>query len=258
MHVEHRGPVALIRFGNPEDRSRWSHAEESAYFDQLAALELDPSVRIIVLAGASDDFCAGPDLDSLTSGAERDPRGDDFPRTVAKPLIAAVDGACHGIGLSMALMCDLRVVSSTTRMSAGFASVGLVGEHGVPWLLQRICGHGTAADLLLTDRRIDGNEAWRLGVAQHRAEPEETALEVALSLATRIAERLSPLSLGVIKHQLNAECLGEAHDTVVRGEHLVQRITVVGDFEESVSAVREGRRPAHAPLETTVLREVLG
>lgn len=258
MQVEHRGPVALIRFGNPDDRSRWSHEEETAYFDQLVALEADPAVRVIVLAGAAADFCAGPELSSLTSGAQRDPRGDDFPRTVAKPLIAAIDGGCHGIGLSLALMCDLRVVSDSTRISAGFASVGLVAEHGVPWLLQRICGHGTAADLLLTDRRINGAEAWRLGIAQYRAGDGTTALDHALSLAATMAERLSPLSLGVIKHQLNNECVGDAHETVVRGEHLVQRITAPGDFDEAITALREGRRPTMAPLAPAALRDVLG
>lgn len=257
MQVDHRGPVALIHFGNPEDRSRWSHEEETAYFDRLVALEADPTVRVMVLTGASADFCAGPELDSLTSPAERDPRGDDFPRTVAKPLIAAIDGGCHGIGLSLALMCDLRVVSASTRMSAGFASVGLVAEHGVPWLLQRICGHGTAADLLLTDRRIDGEEAWRLGIAQYLADEGTTALDHALALAATMAGRLSPLSLGVIKHQLNAECVGDAHDTVVRGEHLVQRITGPGDFSEAMTALREGRRPTPTALDLAVLRDVL-
>jgi len=256
MHIEHHGPVALLRFGNPEDRSRWSHEAETDYFDTLVALEADPSVRVIVLTGTSADFCAGPELNSLTTNAVRDPRGDDFPRTIAKPVIAAIDGGCHGIGLSLALTCDLRVASSTTRMSTGFASVGLVAEHGVPWLLQRICGHGVAADLLMTDRRIDGAEARRLGVVQFLAE-EGTALEEAMTLATTIAARLSPLSLGVIKHQLNNECVGDAHETVVRGEHLVQRISAKGDFDEAIAALRERRSPELAPLDLDVLRDVI-
>lgn len=257
MHIERHDQVALLRFGNPDDRSRWSHSAETDYFDTLASLEADPTVRVIVLTGASADFCAGPELDSLTAHAVRDPRGDDFTRTIAKPIIAAIDGGCHGIGLSLALMCDLRVASGTTRMSAGFASVGLVAEHGVPWLLQRVCGHGVAADLLFTDRRIDGAEARRLGIVQYLAE-EGTALDEAMALAAKMAGRLSPLSLGVIKHQLNNECVGDLHETVERGEQLVQRVSARGDFDEAIAALRERRAPALAPLDVAVLREVLG
>ena len=253
--VEQGGPVAIVRGGNPTSRSRWSPATESALFDRLAEAEADPGVRVIVLAGSTDDFCAGPEPDALSADTARDPRGDQFPRSISKPVIAAVDGACHGIGLSLALMCDLRVVSSTTRISAGFASFGLVAEHGIAWLLQRICGHGAAADLLLTDRRIDGREAWRLGVAQYFTE-ETSALEHAVSLAEEMVRGLSPLSLAVIKRQLVHDSALELDEAVARGEHLVQRVVGAGDFQRLVDAFSRGEHVECAALDPIVVQQV--
>lgn len=247
--------VGVVRFGNPRSRSRWSPRSESACFDRLTELEADPDVRVIVVTGSTADFCAGPEPEALSADAERDPRGDHFPRSISKPIVAAVDGACHGIGLSLALMCDVRVVSSTTRISAGFASYGLVAEHGVHWLLQRTCGHGTAADLLLTDRRIDGPEAFRLGLAQYLAQ-DSSALEHALGMAARMAQRLSPLSLAVIKQQLTGGAEGGLEASVERGERLVQAVARAGDFEEAVAAARRGERPAFGPLDQTTLARV--
>lgn len=250
--------VGVIRFGDPASRSRWTPEYETTYFDRLADYDRHPDVRVIVVAGAADgDFCAGPDLDALTENGSRDPRGDQFPRSVSKPIIAAIDGACHGIGLSLALTCDLRVVSASTRISAGFASFGLVAEHGVHWLLQRICGEGVAADLLMTDRRIDGAEAWRLGVAQYLAEGS-TAIDFAMELARGIARTLSPLSLAVIKRQLASDAGGTLDTAVTRGEELVRRVARHGDFHEAVEAFTRRELPQFGPLDHRTLGDVWG
>lgn len=255
--IERDDAVAILRYGDAQSRSRWSHQSETDYFDALAELEADPAVRVIVVTGASSDFCAGPELSALSSDAARDVRGDDFPRTIAKPIIAAIDGACVGIGLSMALMCDVRVISPSATVMAGLASTGLVAEHGLAWLIQRLCGDSVAADLLLTDRRLDGVEAHRVGLAQRLASGE-SALGDAVELARQMSSRLSPLSLGVIKHQLNRESGGDLHQAVTRGEEMVQRIVRHPDFETAIAAFQDRQRPIFAPFDPKAFDDVVG
>src|SRR5262249_20711265 len=144
--------------------------------------------------GAGRGFCAGADMDLLTdisagarietaaSGAAS-PSFDGTPRphftgkyayfpTVPKPIIGAINGACAGLGLVVALYCDVRFASGQAGFTPAFSRRGLVAEHGISWLLPRLCGPAHALDLLLSGRKIDAAEALRVGLV-NRMWPHE-------------------------------------------------------------------------------------
>ena len=161
-HVEHG--VATVTLNRPERMNAWTQEMEDRYFATLDDLEADPDVRAIVVTGAGRGFCPGLDMEDLAGASQgRSPR--DAQRTmlhalgIMKPMVAAINGACAGIGLVQALACDVRFAAAGARMTTSFARRGLVAEFGAPWFLERIVGHANALDLLLSARTIDAEEA---------------------------------------------------------------------------------------------------
>src|SRR6185312_16956595 len=114
-----------------------------------------------------------------------------YPLSVAKPIVAAINGPCAGIGLVQALMCDVRFAAEDAKLTTAFARRGLVAEHGISWILPRLVGPARALDLLLSGRVVLGREAAELGLANH-VTPRETVLEETLAYAHELATQCSP------------------------------------------------------------------
>ena len=144
---------------------------ERRYFSLLDELTASPDVRAIVLTGAGSSFCPGMDMAALADTAAVGELNREGRRpmhtamSVPKPMIAAINGACAGIGLIQAMYCDVRFVAGTARMSTSFTRRGLGAEYGTSWMLPRLIGVERALDLLLSGRVFDGEEAHRLGLA---------------------------------------------------------------------------------------------
>ena len=155
--------VRTVTFNRPDRRNGWSAELEDAYYGALTAAALDEAVRAVVVTGAGTTFCPGADMTRLgglaTEGAVLPHRRVDVPRTFPKPLIAAVNGACAGVGLVQALFCHVRFAADTARFSTAFARRGLIAEYGIAWTLPRLVGLENALDLLLSARTFDAAEA---------------------------------------------------------------------------------------------------
>jgi enoyl-CoA hydratase/carnithine racemase len=174
---------------------------------------------------------------------------DDFQKrhsyfpALAKPVLAAVNGPAVGLGLVLALYCDVRFASDQARFSTAFARRGLIAEHGIAWILPRLVGLAAAFDLLYSARVIDASEALRLGLVS-RIIPHEQFLGEVRAYAEELATAVSPRSLRVMKRQVyNAlfQTLGEAIDTA--NEELFQSF-LSADFREGVAHFLEKRPPA--------------
>jgi len=135
--------VALLTLNRPERLNAWTPAMGRAYFDSLEECAALEEVRAIVVTGEGRGFCAGADMENLQSlgengaeagAGERDPRPQSFPLSIPKPIIAAVNGACAGIGLVLALMCDIRFAAESAKLTTAFARRGLVAEYGIAWI----------------------------------------------------------------------------------------------------------------------------
>jgi enoyl-CoA hydratase/carnithine racemase len=243
--------VAQVTLNRPEALNAWTPELGRAYFDRLQEADADPGVRAIVLTGAGRGFCAGADFDYLReveeSGAqaEPDPRPQSLPRALRKPVIAAIDGPCAGLGFVIAMMCDIRFAARGAKLTTAFARRGLIAEYGLSWVLPRLAGTSTALDLLLSGRTLLAEEALRLGVVDRLSEEGQAAAD-AHSYASELANLSSPASMAVIKHQVFADLeqsLAESTaDALVQMERSFER----PDFREGVESFI-ARRPPHFP-----------
>jgi enoyl-CoA hydratase/carnithine racemase len=268
-NVAHR--VATITLNRPDKLNAWTALMESEVRSHMENAEQDDEVRVIVLTGAGRGFCAGADMSLLSAVADRGPESrelddrareqvlrDDANRregvapdfqkkysyfpAIGKPVIAAINGPVVGLGLVIALYCDLRLASDASRFSTTFARRGLIAEYGMAWMLPRIIGIANALDLLFSARTVDAAEALRMGLV-NRVFPQETFLEKAQESAQELASTVSPRSLRIIKRQVYeamSQPLAEAFDISVREMMACFRTE---DFKEGVAHFVQ-KRPA--------------
>lgn len=200
--------VATIRLNRPKQRNAFTLAMVDEWADRLAEAQNDPGVHVIVVTGAGEGFCAGIDR-SWLEDTEQGPLERKLTLTdhihrvpltlesVDKPVIAAINGAAVGAGLDMALMCDLRLASTTARMAMTYVNVGLVPGDGGCWLLPRLIGMPRALELLWTGDTITAEQGERWGMLNSVHEPDDL-LDATYTLAARLAAG-PPIALRMIK-----------------------------------------------------------
>jgi enoyl-CoA hydratase/carnithine racemase len=257
--------VALLTLNRPDRLNAWTGELEQQYFGALRECAASQDVRAIVVTGAGRGFCAGADMQSLqdlgalAGGANGSASGDGdvqaareqtpqtFTLSVPKPVIAAINGPCAGIGLVLALMCDVRFVADDAKLTTAFARRGLVAEHGISWILPRLIGPARALDLLMSGRVFLGAEAAELGVA-NRSLPREQVLEQALSYAHELATQCSPSSMASMKRQVYAALSQPVDEALAEADRLMLDSFTKPDFVEGVQSFVERREPSFAPL----------
>jgi enoyl-CoA hydratase/carnithine racemase len=256
---ERDGAVMLITLNRPERMNAWNNDLEDRYFSLLDEAEEDPAVRAIVLTGAGRAFCAGADMANLqridqAAGRSVRQRSRTFPRTLDKPMIAAINGAAAGLGLVEALCCDVRFCTPEAKLTTSFARRGLIAEYGLSWTLPRLVGVGKAFDLALSGRVIRGEEAAAIGLVD-RLVVGELLLEETMAYAHDLAQNCSPLSMAIIKRQLRKH-LDVAFDTALeQSEELMLASFDSPDVKEGVASYMEKRAPDFAGLPPREERE---
>jgi len=243
--------VAVLTLNRPERLNAWIPAMQVRYFDLLEEAAADPDVRAIVVTGAGRGFCAGADMDelqSLGSGEEsadearHDDRPQTFPLSIPKPVIAAINGPAAGLGLVMALMCDIRFAASGTKLTTAFARRGLIAEHGISWMLPRLLGSARALDLLFSGRVVLAEEAAAMGLV-NAVHPRDELLERTLEYARELATWSSPTSMAVMKRQVYEHLERGAAEALEDSNQLMAESFGRPDFAEGVASYVEGRTP---------------
>jgi enoyl-CoA hydratase/carnithine racemase len=174
--------IATITLHRPDRMNAWTPIMERDVRHAMEAAAADDDVRVIVLTGSGRAFCAGGDMEALKGldpndirRAESTPPFDMNRRpdwqtryayypSIPKPVIGMLNGATAGIGLVHALYCDLRFAADNAVFTTAFSRRGLIAEHGISWMLPRIIGHANALDLLMSARRVQSDEALRIGL----------------------------------------------------------------------------------------------
>jgi enoyl-CoA hydratase/carnithine racemase len=248
------GAVAVLTLNRPERKNAWTIPLQRRYLGLLEQCDQDPCVRAIVITGSGSAFCPGADTAELTvytQTGDFNPemaqiqQPDYFPLLVGKPMIAAINGACAGIGLMQTLMCDVRIAVTGARMTTAFARRGLPALHGSAWLLPRLIGLSRATELLLSGRTFLTDEAASFGLI-HRIVPAGQALASALEYAADLAANCSPASIKTMKAQLRAASEQDVLSSIAAGLKLERAALASDDFAEGVRSFVE-RRPARFP-----------
>jgi len=261
------GRVATITLNRPDKLNAWTAIMEGEVRAAMEAAEMDEGVRVIVLTGAGRGFCAGADMSLLSTvadkgldearraqavqsvtGSREGARADfrkkysHFP-AITKPVIAGINGPVVGLGLVIALYCDLRIASDGARFGTAFAQRGLIAEYGMAWMLPRLVGHANAVDLLFTARMIDAAEALRIGLV-NQIYPQEAFLESVQKYAMNLTANVSPRSLRVIKRQVYDAMFQTLAESFESSEQEMLASLQSEDFKEGVAHFIEKRAPA--------------
>lgn len=272
--------IATVTLNRPGRLNAWTPVMAGEVRDAMYRAADDDEVRAIVLTGAGRGFCSGADMAELQDAAARGGPDVDSGKTaeqrvsvltgtkteeelegqnpnnvradfrkrysylhaIPKPIIAAVNGPAAGLGLIMALHCDLRFAADSARFSTMFSRRGLIAEHGIGWMLPRIVGLSRAVELLFSARMVDAEEALRLGLV-HGVFPEGRFMEDVLAYARELATSVSPRSLRVMKRQVyDAQFQTLAEACQAADEELLRSIESE-DFKEGVAYFIEKRTP---------------
>ena len=250
--------VAVLTLNRPEARNAMSGEMNAALQSLLADLELNPAVKCIVLTGAGKGFCAGGDVKGMAAsgdGTEGDATIDGAihqqrvnQRATAgklykmpKPTIAALPGAAAGAGLSLALACDLRVMSNTAIMTTAFARVGFSGDYGGSYFMTQLIGAAKARQLYFLSERVSAAEALDLGLTNWVCEPEELMAK-AMEIANKIAAGPT-VAFRYMKENLNRAVSGDVDDCLdLEATHHVHT-GQTQDHKEAAKAFVEKREP---------------
>ncbi len=246
--------LLTITMNRPERRNALNPDMTRGLVEAARRAAEDHEVRAVLIKGAGGTFCVGGDVKSMAEGRAPLPfeaklanlrRGMEVSRIVhqmPKPVVAQLDGAAAGAGLSIALSCDLRVASASCKITTAFAKVGFSGDYGGTYFLTQLLGSAKARELYLLSPVLSAQEALNLGMVTKvvpDVEVEQAARELAMSLAQGPS-----IALGYIKRNINnAETMsleacfdGEAIHHTRAGE--------TADHKEAAKAFVEKRKPA--------------
>lgn len=238
--------VAVVTLDGEDRLNAFSGHTARALSNVYRQCDADDQVRVVVLTGAGRAFCAGADLseaahafappDRYFSASPVNPRAWDLRKLV----IAAINGHAIGIGLTLALQCDLRIVAAEAKLAIPQVRRGMLGDAQSHYTLRAVAGAAVAADLLLTGRTITGVEASDLGIA-NRVLPANQVLEAALELADDVASNASPAAVALSKQLLWSD---RGRSEIAIKETDAHRILMAhADAIEGAAAWREKRTP---------------
>lgn len=262
---EIRDHVATVWLHRPHRHNAWTGRMHAEYRWIMATLEQDPDVRVAVVTGTPPAFCVGGDADALAGHAERGGYDSGLPTEPARPghgvrpelehdfafhfalpfpIIAAVNGAAAGVGLALALFCDLRFVAAGAKFTTAAPRLGLPAEYGMSWILPRLVGVTRANDLLLSGRAVTGAATAGWGLWNDVLDDGETTLAAATAYARQLVATSGPNAMRVTKRQIYDDLL--RHDVgaaIVDAQRLLGEAMGTSEYREGVAALREKRPP---------------
>jgi enoyl-CoA hydratase/carnithine racemase len=264
IRYEVSDPIATVTLHRPAQLNAWTDRMAWEVKHAVAAAEADPRVVVIVITGAGRGFCAGADLKRL-QGISEGIRATDVPGEIAadpgdpeigesfrgtytylmsvrKPVVAAINGACAGMAVPIALCCDLRFAGESAVFTTAFSRRGLIAEWGLSWLLPRVVGPAHALDLCFSARKVGAAEAERIGLV-NRVVPDAELLPTVRAWAEDVAANCSPTSLRIMKRQVYQHLTASLGPAEKESIQLMIESFDRPDFREGVMSFLEKRQP---------------
>jgi len=251
------GGVATLTMNRPEARNAFTREMMDAMSAALPRLALDPAVRLVIITGAGQAFCAGGDVKSFAKSAAGAPAARSFDTKVTdlrarmevarwlhempKPTLAVIPGPAAGAGLSVALACDLRIAADDAKLTTAFSKIGLSGDFGGSYFLNHLVGAAKAREMYFTGQVISGAEAQRIGLV-NRAVPAAQLADAARAWAAELAA-LPTVAIGYMKRNLNTGLRGSLSDVLdAEALHMI-RTFETDDHKGAAVAFVEKRAP---------------
>jgi enoyl-CoA hydratase/carnithine racemase len=251
---EKDGAIATITLNRPERLNAISGPMLETLSERLLEADRDRDVRVIVLTGAGRGFCSGLDLVDASSGSGIGSGDSALPvnldlrdappvvlHSIDTPTVCALNGGAAGYGMDMALGCDIRVASQSSKLAAAFTRRGVLPESGGTWILPRLVGWAKASEIIFTGRTLLADECLELGLV-NRVVPDELLGKEVRALAEEIASN-APLAVSASKRMMRMGLSEEFTDHV---HHVyLQLVPLFGseDFREGMKSFLEKRKP---------------
>lgn len=241
------GAVAHIRFNRPQVLNAIDSTMAAAFLDACTAIAADPEVRVVVISGEGRAFMAGGDIAQFRDDAASIPATLIGPMhqalqiltTLRAPVIASVQGAVAGAGMSLALACDLAIAADNTRFNLAYVNLGTSCDLGASWSLPRIVGLRRALEIALLSDPIDATEALRLGLVNKVVATDGLADET-MKLAQRLANG-APAAQGTLKRLMRDSLAHDFPTQLLAEQKGFAACSATADFNEAVSAFLEKR-----------------
>jgi len=258
LRVSSQDRVAVIELNRPEARNALSPELTSAFRKAIAWAAEDGDVGAVLVTGAGTAFCAGGDVKAMGARPVAGNKAPTFEaqfqelrarhheiagalRAMRKPSIAALPGPAAGAGLAIALSCDIRIAADSAFVSTGYARMGLSGDYGIAWLLNRVVAPGHARQLMLTSERVTAQRAFDIGLINHVV-PADELMQVSLRQAGALANG-PQVAYAYIKDNLD-EALAIDHATAIdREADRLLKARTTSDHQEAVRAFADKREP---------------
>ena len=247
--VTRKDGVAIVRLNEPKTMNAMSATIKAGLDANIAPLLEDDGVRCLLITGTGEAFCAGGDIRSMALAKPSDTR-DRMRRSYRwagrllkadKPVVMAVNGAAAGAGVSLSLMGDVVIASTSAYFTTGFVRIGVVPDLGLLATLPRAVGTLKAKDLLLTSRKVSAEEALQIGLCSRVVAPGEL-MNKAMEVADQFAKGPT-IAYGLLKKMIS-RAYDASFDEFLDAEAFAQgTVMATDDFVEGITAFREKRRP---------------
>jgi len=257
LHIHDDERLRILTLNRPERMNALSPELHHLLRDAILAAATDPSVGAVMLTGAGKAFCSGGDVKASSEVAKKakeresiEQRADSLVKhgestlllsQMPKPTIAFINGAAVGAGLSLALACDIRIGAKNAILKTGYADIGLAGDLGISYFLNRLVGAARARELMLLNKKIDMDLAKEIGLVSFSFEEEEAANE-AMAIARGLASGPSVAYRYMKQNLIRAETAG-LQQCIEFEAYNSARCVRTEDVKEAAAAFREKRAP---------------
>ena len=245
--------VGIIELNRPEVLNAVDIPMRRALLEAFDAAGRDGDISAIVLTGAGKSFCSGADLKSAAANPDKSLRRTartlthdiqpltDLITRLDKPVIAAVNGAAAGVGLSLALACDLMIMADDASLLPSFSGLGLIPDGGATWFLTRRIGYSKALEILIEGKKLPAARCQELGISNRLAESAQLR-EAALAWASELAAR-PPLALTLTKRIARLSVTTGLSEVMAMEAELQTFLVNTEDTREAMLAFAEKRKP---------------
>jgi len=251
--ITHLDSVATVTLNRPEVMNAVDHPMRKNLFAAFDELARAADIRAVVLTGAGKSFCAGSDLKSAAANPDTSVRRTartllhDFQPLIEcisrmdKPVIAAVNGSALGVGMSLALACDLMVVADTAYLKSPFVGIGLIPDGGAAWFLTRRIGYARTLEVLTEGEKLTAARCLELGLA-NRMVAADTLASSAAAWAAQLAEK-APIAMALTKRVARLSMSVGLSEALTLEAELQTLCASTEDAREAIAAFAEKRTP---------------